>query len=122
RTDQLVVGNASGEGDVVGHAKPYRQRLRLLPEAAVADEHELDIGSALLDDDAAHRFDEEIEAFLLAHDADIADQVAAAVTPSRIRVGMARPACQAGAGANHEDAGTVLAAALHGDGAIAFVR
>src|SRR5688572_10140218 len=117
---QLCIRHPAGEGDVVGHAELARQVLHLLQRGAAADQAEVDVGSLQLVHQVADRLQQQVDALLPAHDADVPDQIALSAF-QRFNRGDYLEAFQARASAHHEHALGRHAAALDGDAAVGVV-
>src|SRR4051812_4306051 len=117
---QLGVRHAAGEGDVIGHLELGRERFHFLERGATADQAEVHVTAPEAVHDVRGRVQQVVDAFLAAHDADIADEVFAA--PLQLRHARQNlQTLEARAAAHDEHALRRHAAALERDAAIGLV-
>src|SRR6185436_16922151 len=118
--EQVGVGHAAGEGDVLGDAQLARQGLHLVQGRTAADQAEVDIRSLKINNQGLYRLQQQVDALLPPHYADVADEVFLPL----LQVLLGRhdlQALEARAAAHHEHALGRHAATLDGDAAVRIV-
>ena len=106
-----VVGDASGELDVVAQAELVAQRDELVEAVTGAHQREGDVGAAELVNDDVGRAQDVVDAVLRSHHADVRREMAAATAAFRVCV----PAPQLlGVGAGAHDGDVIAVASARG--------
>ena len=118
--EQVLVGRAARKGDVILQLALTRQRLEPFEAGATAHKAELHIMPVKLVDDMLNRIDQQVDAFLIAHNANIAHHEGAAIFPAGHRVHLLQ-VVEIRPGPHHKHALILHATTLHRNFAIALV-
>ena len=117
---QIRIRHAPGEGDVIGDAQLHRQLPHAAERGAAAHQPEMHVRAPHDPDDVPRSLQQNVDSFLRAHHADVADQIVPAALELRLWRHDAH-ALQLRAAAHHEYLAGIHAATFDRDPPIRFV-